>query len=231
MDAIPLKRSNTILRTGIVFAIFYYPAIGQLFYHNGQFTVARIVSSRIVIWTEVLLLFFYAAAIEKNNLLLWAEKKYTAGFYFASFGALYLLSIGAGIVSKAPALFGYHDDRTLLLQLMGIVATNWPMLIITAVTAGITEELIFRGYLVPRLEVLFKNKHMPVIISSLAFGLIHYRYHSIGEVIFATLFGVVFAIHYQWYRNIKILIVTHACVDFVSICIFKLALHYHLPIK
>ncbi|MCO5945725.1 CPBP family intramembrane glutamic endopeptidase [Mucilaginibacter flavidus] len=231
MDAIPLKRSNTILITGIVFAIFYFPAIGQLFYHDGQFTAARIVSSRVVIWGEVLLLYFYAAAIEKNKLLLWADKKYNAGFYFASFGALYLLGIGAGIISKAPALFGYHDDRKLLLRLMGIVATSWPMLILTAVTAGITEELIFRGYLVPRLEVLFKNKYMPVIISSLAFGLIHYRYHSLGEVIFATLFGVVFAIHYQWYRNIKILIITHACVDFVSLCIFKLALHYHLPIK
>jgi membrane protease YdiL (CAAX protease family) len=174
---------------------------------------------------------YFAAGIEKNNLLLWADKKYTAGFYFASFGALYAIVIGAGIISKAPALFGYHDDRKLLLRLIGIVAANWPLLIITAVTAGITEELIFRGYLVPRLEVLFKNKYMPVIISSLAFGLIHYRYHSLSEVIFATLFGVVFAVHYQRYRNIKILIVTHACVDFVSLCIFKVALHYHLPIK
>jgi membrane protease YdiL (CAAX protease family) len=225
------KPGKAILIIGIVLAIFYYPAIGQIFYHDGHFTIGRVIGSRVAIWIEVLLLYAYAIFIEKNNLLLWVDKKYPAGFYFASFGALYLLGIGAGFVSKVPALFGYNDDRTLLLRLMGIVAANWPVLILTAITAGITEELIFRAYLVPRLEVIFKNKYVPVIISSLAFGLIHYRYHSLSEVIFATLFGVVFAIHYQWYRNIKILILTHACIDFISICLYKLLIHYHLPIK
>jgi hypothetical protein len=33
------------------------------------------------------------------------------------------------------------------------------------------------------------------------------------------------------YRNIKVLILTHACIDLVSFFIFRFALHYHLPIK
>ena len=231
MEALTLKRSNIGLIAGLILAVFYYPVAGYLVYHGARYSPAVIWGSRILIWAEILLLYFYALGIEKGKLLLWADKRYGAGFYFASFGALYLLGIAASVVSKVPNLFGYHDDRVLLLRMMGIVVQNWPLLIFTAVTAGITEEVVFRGYLVPRLEVLFKNKYMPVIISSLAFGLIHFRYNSIDEVIFATLFGAVFAIHYQWYRNIKILIITHACVDFVSLFIFKMALFYHLPIK
>jgi membrane protease YdiL (CAAX protease family) len=36
-------------------------------------------------------------------------------------------------------------------------------------------------------------------------------------LIFTFLFGVVFAVHYQWYRNIAILIITHAIVDLIAI--------------
>jgi membrane protease YdiL (CAAX protease family) len=105
------------------------------------------------------------------------------------------------------------------------------LILFTSITAGITEEVICRGYILPRLELLFRNKYMPVILSSLMFGLMHFRYNSIGEIILATGLGVVFAIHYQWYRNLKILIITHAAIDFISFCIFKLAVHYHLPVK
>jgi len=47
-----------------------------------------------------------------------------------------------------------------------------------------------------------------------------------------SVFGVIFAIHYQWYRNIKILIIAHAIMDFLSIWVFKLAqvLPYAAPL-
>jgi membrane protease YdiL (CAAX protease family) len=232
MDAIGLKRSNTILIIGVLVAFLYYPSVGFITFQGKGYTVNTLFISRLFIWLEVAILYFYARLVEKNSFLLWwPERKQKFWFYPASFGALYLLRIGAGIVSEIPLLFGVHDNRQIMLHILTILNKSWPLLIFTAITAGFTEELIFRGYLVPRLEMLFKNKHMPVIISSLMFGLIHFRYQSYTEVIFATLFGVVFAIHYQWYRNIKILIFTHACVDLVSFLAFRLAMAYHLPIK
>jgi membrane protease YdiL (CAAX protease family) len=232
MDAISLKRSNTILIIGVLVAFLYYPSVGFITFRGSGYTVNTLFISRLFIWLEVAILYFYARLVEKDSFLLWwPGNKQTFWFYPASFGALYLLTIGAGIVSKISLLFGLHDNRQIMLHMVAVLNKSWPLLIFSAITAGFTEELIFRGYLVPRLELLFKNKHMPVIISSLMFGLIHFRYQSYSEVIFATLVGVVFAIHYQWYRNIKILIFTHACVDLVSFLVFRLALAYHIPIK
>ncbi|ASU33155.1 CPBP family intramembrane glutamic endopeptidase [Mucilaginibacter xinganensis] len=231
METISLKRSNTILIIGVLIAFLYYPSVGFVTFKGAGYTVNTLFISRLFIWLEVALLYFYARLVEKENFLLWPDTKQAFWFYPASFGALYLLTIGAGIISKIPMLFGLHDNRQIMLYMLSVVNKSWPLLIFSAVTAGFTEEMIFRGYLLPRLELLFKNKYMPVIISSLMFGLIHFRYQSYIEVIFATLFGVVFAIHYQWYRNIRVLIFTHACVDLVSFLVFRLAMHYHLPIK
>jgi membrane protease YdiL (CAAX protease family) len=38
------------------------------------------------------------------------------------------------------------------------VLKNRLLLVFTCLTAGITEEIIFRGYLLPRLEILLKIK-------------------------------------------------------------------------
>ncbi|MDP9080901.1 MAG: CPBP family intramembrane metalloprotease [Bacteroidota bacterium] len=231
MDLTLSNRHKIILTAGILIACFYYPLVGFVSFRGNGYTVNTLFISRLVIWFEVVILYLYATYAEKSKLLLWTESKQKFWFYPASFSALYLLTIGAGIVSKAPALIGLRDNREIMIHMITILNKSLPLLVFSAITAGATEELIFRGYLVPRLELIYNNKYMPVIISSLAFGLIHFRYHSYQEVIFASLFGVVFAIHYQWYRNIKILIVSHAIVDLVSFLIFRLAMHYHLPLK
>jgi membrane protease YdiL (CAAX protease family) len=225
------KPFNYILLIGVIISFLYYPSVGFITFKGNGYTVTTLFISRLVIWVEVVLLYFYATWIEKDRFLLWPESKQLFWFYPASFGALYLLGIGAGGVSRIPLLFGLHDNKEIMFHMLAVLNKSWPLLIFSAVTAGFTEELIFRGYLVPRLELLFKNKYMPVIFSSLMFGLIHFRYQSYSEVLFATLFGVAFAIHYQWYRNIRILIFTHACVDLVSFLIFRVMMAYHLPIK
>lgn len=231
MDNTAANRYKIILTVGILLAFFYYPVVGHFVFSGPGYTQSRVIWSRMLIWLELLILYVYATRLERTKYLLWGEAKYKAGFYFASFGALYLLGIGAGFVSKIPSLFGLHNDNTLMVRMITLVDTSWFLMFFSAFTAGATEELIFRGYLVPRLEVIFRNKYMPVIVSSLMFGLVHYRYGSYQEVLFATLFGVVFAIHYQWYRNIRILIITHAVIDMVSFMLFKAAMHYHLPLK
>jgi membrane protease YdiL (CAAX protease family) len=105
-------------------------------------------------------------------------------------------------------------------EMAAIVNKSMPLLVFASLTAGFTEELIFRAYLVPRLELLFKSKPAAVIISALLFSMAHYHYFSVGEMVFTFCLGVVFAIYYKWYRNIKVLIFTHAFIDFVSFLVF-----------
>jgi len=222
------RRYKNILIGGVLIALLFYPLIGYLFFWGYKITLPYLLYSRLFFWLWVAVLYVYAHKAERTDFLLWKDKVYGFWFYPASFGALYLLKIGTGIIGTIPKLFGYHDDPRVLIQMLTVISQSMPLVLFGAITAGVTEELIFRGYLVPRLELLFKNKYMPVIISALFFSLMHYRYGSVMQTIFTFCFGIVLAIHYQWYRNIKVLILSHALVDLISFLGFMVLQHYHL---
>jgi membrane protease YdiL (CAAX protease family) len=210
------KDHKTKLAAGIFIAIILVPITGRLALGGKGYDTQYILWSRCFFWLEIVVLACYSKWVEKGRFFLWSPQKQKFWFYPASFGALYLLTIAAGLAGNIPKLFGIPDNREVMEQMVHVLNQSMPLMIFGAVTAGVTEELIFRAYIVPRLALVFKNKYMPVIVSALAFSALHYRYLSVHELLFTFLFGIVFAIHYQWYRNISILIITHAIIDFVS---------------
>jgi len=215
MDSEASSADKLRLTIGILIAFLFAPLMGH-FLFVGAYNARTIFYSRFLFWIEVAMLFGYTRWIEQGDFFIWPSIRYDLKFYLGSFGALYLLVIGAGIVSNLPRLFGVPANRQMIQLMATLLYHNMPLLILSVFTAGFTEEMIFRAYLVPRLEIIFNNKYMPVLISALMFAALHFRYHSLEELLFAFLFGVVFAIHYQWYRNITILIITHAIVDLVA---------------
>jgi membrane protease YdiL (CAAX protease family) len=219
---------KTKVTAGILIAFFLIPIFGHFVFAGQGYTAQRILISRCLFWIEIILLIIYVKFVEKSKFLLWPEKKQKFWFYPASFGALYLLAITASAVAAIPKLFGIPDNREVMEQMLHILNKSMPLMIFSAITAGVTEELIFRGYMVPRMEVIFKNKYLPVIVSALMFSALHFKYLSIHELLFTFFFGVVFAIHYQWYRNVTILIITHAVIDFISFLIFGFLEAYNI---
>lgn len=84
-------------------------------------------------------------------------------------------------------------------------------------TAGITEEIIYRGFLIFVLIELFPSFSMwPVLIlSSLLFGLAH-TYQGFLNVIKTFLFGLFFAILYIGLDSIIPLMILHFLIDYVG---------------
>jgi uncharacterized protein len=84
-------------------------------------------------------------------------------------------------------------------------------------TAGITEEIIYRGFLIFALFQLFPGLSIwPVLIlSSLLFGLAH-TYQGILNVIKTSLFGLFFAILYIGLDSIVPLMILHFLIDYVG---------------
>jgi hypothetical protein len=89
------------------------------------------------------------------------------------------------------------------------------LMLFTCLTAAFTEELMFRGYLLPRLQVLFGKPWIAIIVSSLLFGLAHAGYLNFNSVFLPFLLGIAFAVYYYKYRNIAVLIVAHFLIDFI----------------
>jgi membrane protease YdiL (CAAX protease family) len=92
-------------------------------------------------------------------------------------------------------------------------------LVFSALTAGITEELIFRAYIMPRLLIFFKNAYLPIVVSALFFGLMHVSYGTLMQVLGPFYIGVIFGIYYYKFRNIKVLIVCHFLWDLIALLV------------
>lgn len=111
--------------------------------------------------------------------------------YFLVVGILYLL--------------GLHDAY----KVYEIISTVPAWILVLAVfVAPITEELFFRATLVPRIGIVF---------SSLLFGLFHFSYDSVSEIIGAVVIGLVLAFVYKKSNSVVAPIILHFIFNLVSV--------------
>jgi hypothetical protein len=90
------------------------------------------------------------------------------------------------------------------------------LMLIVAVTLGpVGEELLFRGYLAPRIGVVF---------SSVLFAAFHYGYGSISEIAAALTVGVILGLHVRKHKDVYSCIIAHAAYNAFSIIIALSAL-------
>jgi membrane protease YdiL (CAAX protease family) len=153
---------------------------------------------------------WYAAKIERRPLLLWEEKRYAVGFYLLSIIAIFAIILAISVALYIPLNAMGFKPSTMIGQLLTMTI---PLKIFTVVTAGVMEELVFRGYIQSRLQLLFKTPDFPVLISAAGFGLLHAAYGTLINMLIPFVIGVVFGYHYYKYRNIKVLIICHLLID------------------
>ncbi len=215
-----ITKKSTIL-IGIFFTLLLLLATLLLSPIFGKLKISKtevFFASRVVIWLALLFVILFCFKIEKQKMLLWKENKFSIGEYVKSFfGIIGSIMIGAFLIGLILKLSGYKPESDKLMEIIKIFKNNYLLLIFTCLTAGITEEFIFRGYLMPRLQLFFNNNYMSIAISSLLFGLMHFGYGTLVQIIGPIFIGTVFAIHYQKYRNIKILIFCHFFWDFMML--------------
>ncbi len=78
------------------------------------------------------------------------------------------------------------------------------------VFVGLSEEVVFRFYLINLLLLRSLSPAMAIVVSTMIFAGIHWSY---GAVVFAALAGLVFAIISTSTRNLIVPIISHAAYD------------------
>lgn len=86
-------------------------------------------------------------------------------------------------------------------------------MLLVAVTAGVCEETIFRGYLFHGLRDLNVGAGTAVLLSTLSFVLIHGLEQPIVLVVFRACVGLVFAGLYAWSGSLRLPIALHIAFD------------------
>jgi membrane protease YdiL (CAAX protease family) len=119
----------------------------------------------------------------------------------AAYGVHWLLASTAGSSSAKTV------DSLLPQSLLEILI--W---IATAVTAGVCEEMAFRGYLQRQFHALSGNLVVAVLGQGLVFGLFH-SYQGWRNVVVITVLGVMFGALAAWRGNLRANIIVHSWAD------------------
>jgi membrane protease YdiL (CAAX protease family) len=119
--------------------------------------------------------------------------------------------IGTGGAYGVSRLLGSGSAKTVdsLLPRSLLEILIW---IATSITAGICEEMVFRGYLQRQLHALSGSVVVAVLGQGLLFGLFH-SYQGWRNVAVISVLGVLYGVLAAWRGNLRANIVAHAWTD------------------
>jgi membrane protease YdiL (CAAX protease family) len=122
---------------------------------------------------------------------------------FLAFVTIYACATGVHMLLPSPAI----NNPLLAATPHGIAgAVVWVSL---SISAGICEEIVFRGYLQRQLASMTGNVGIAIVVQAIVFGVGH-AYEGITSVLAIILHGLVLGIVAKWRGNIRAGIVEHA---------------------
>ena len=87
----------------------------------------------------------------------------------------------------------------------------WPA--ISVVRAGVSEEVLFRGYSIERLQASTGSRALAAAISLLVFTVAHIGPWGWSHVLVAAFGGAMLTLLYLWRRNLRANICAHCLID------------------
>ncbi len=175
--------------------------------------------------------FFALAPIALAIYLLWEPGRSAfraIGLDFRRFGR----DLGGGVllvlVIGVPGIGLYAAGRALGITVQVSASPldpSWwtvPLLVIAALRAGLTEEVIMIGYLFDRLRRLGWSWWSIILASALLRGAYH-AYQGIGPIIGNVVMGLVFGWVYKRWGRVMPLVIAHALIDIVAFIGYPLA--------
>lgn len=208
-----------------IFLFLIAPSLALSFFAIKQGDVGFVLTAVATILRDLSLLSLVLFFLWRNG-----ESIKLVGWTFKNAWKEALLGIGLFI----PVFFGaFWLDRFLQTVGFSSPATPQPSLIPTiglaefalasvlVVVVALTEETIFRGYLILRFRNVIANPAIAVVLSTVIFSLGH-GYEGTAGVITVGVMGLIFALVYVWRRSLVAPIVMHFLQDFLSIVLLPL---------
>jgi membrane protease YdiL (CAAX protease family) len=94
--------------------------------------------------------------------------------------------------------------------------------LLTAVTAGVFEEFIYRGFVIEELGELIRSRQVAAVVSVVFFAAAHYlSYGWTPELIYPGLAGAVITVLYFSRRNLLICMLLHATIDSLGVLVAR----------
>jgi CAAX protease family protein len=179
-----------------------------------------LIITRLLFWVALPGLWLYARYVEKGPFLVKSEKDYPTKFRLLAIVILLAAVYLGGSIIGLVIHFILHETTSIkLTEMVLLMRGNYLLIFFVAATAGITEEMLFRGYIQSRFEEMFRSHWPPIILTSILFGVLHLTYGTVSNAIIPFYIGLIFSWFYWKYRNIRILIIVHFLIDLFSLLV------------
>src|SRR5262245_3955352 len=168
-----------------------------------------------------LIIFFLWRNGENVERIGWSFRR--AGWETALGVALFVpFVLGSALLEKELLRLGLSRPATTLPSFLAARGSAEFLLaaVLVAVVA-VTEETMFRGYLLLRLRTLLRSPALAVLLSSVFFSLGH-GYEGSAGLVTVGVTDAVFAVIYLWRRSLVTPITMHFLQDFLSIVLLPM---------
>jgi membrane protease YdiL (CAAX protease family) len=172
--------------------------------------LANHVAYELIIWAWVAVMLLYVLRVERRPL---------SSIGFRAVGAKdAAIAVGAGILILAllalisfvifPALHWSESS-----QVASVLALPYWLNVLIVVRAAVSEEILFRGYPMERLEELTGSRTVAGVVTCTVFTLDHVGFWGWHHIFIAGSAGALLTLLYLWRRNIWVNMVAHFIVD------------------
>ena len=176
--------------------------------------VPHMLGNEAIYWTLVAATLGYVAFVEKRPLasIGWRRPKIRDLLIGLAFAITTIAGLAAVYLLVLPLL---HVDQTPAFDTLTAAPAWW--LAISVLRAGVSEEVLFRGYPIERLEEWTGNRVVAALLPLALFALAHVGPWGWAHIIVAGFGGAMFTWLYVWRRNLWVNIIAHVLVDGIGL--------------
>lgn len=202
---------------GLVVALAGPPSVAaaSLWLWGDRPTVSQSLLGQVALWALALALLAVVRFWEGSSI------------YSIGLRSLRLRTPAIGVAIAAVLLYVATPAGVWLVQALGLPgfesglsrlrALPMPVLVAAALTAGVVEELLYRGYAIERLTQLTGNAPVGALLSLLAFSLAHLPFWGITTALFTFVAGTVLTVSYLWTRDLAANMIGHSLTALVQL--------------
>lgn len=165
-----------------------------------------------VFWGLAILLLIFTQTVEGLPLASVGWKPLTLKSTLTAVGLGILLSLLVPALTLLVSRIIPQSNSGTVTQVVS--SYSWLILLLSVITAGVTEEILFRGYSLERLLEITGNKWISGIISLVFFIAVHATGWNLAHIIGVVLpLGAILTGIYFWKRNVLFAIIVHTVID------------------
>ena len=216
-DAADHKRLIALAIIGVILA-FGLPELGlaKLLFDD---TVIGARIGREIVWIGfAIIILLWVTKVERlplSSIGLVRPTRATLGWGLAA-TVILLATVMLSFAIIAPAL-GLRQNMA---ATAAVVQVPLWLLITTPIVAGVTEEILYRGYAIERMTFLTGKRWLGAIIAGVMFLLLHLSWGGAQMIIVA--FGtVIFVGLYLWRRDLPCVMLAHILADLIGFALAR----------